>query len=295
MNKINGILAAMATPMLEDESINREEIKNQVNRFIEAGIHGLFCLGTNGEFYALSKEEKIEVMKTVIEEAKGRIKIYAGTGCVTTKETIELTKIAKDLGVDAVSLISPYFAENSQESLYYHFKKVAEAVDIPIILYNIPARTGVHMDYRTVKKLSEIPNIVGVKDSSGNFDNILRYIEETDSDFSVLSGNDSLILWTLMAGGSGGISGISNILPETMVNIYECWKAGNIEEAKKYQDSIRPIRDCLKFGNPNTIVKYAASYRGNNIGSCRAPFSVLSENAKKQVEEVLQKYYSEAR
>lgn len=290
MFKLKGIIAAITTPLTPDEKINELELRNQVNRMIKAGIHSIFCLGTNGEFYALSFEEKLEVIKIVLDETKNRVPVLAGTGCITTQETIRLTQEAKEMGVDAVSIISPYFADCSQDILYKHFSSIAQAVDLPIILYNIPARTGVNIDYTTVKKLSLIPNIVGVKDSSGNFDNLLRYIEETADDFIVLSGNDSLILWTLMAGGNGGISGISNIFPEIMVSIYEHWNNGEFEKSKVAQDSIRAIRDTLKLGNPNSIVKLATNLTGNKVGPAKEPFNINNKEIEEKILKVLQLY-----
>lgn len=270
-----GIIVAMSTPFHADESVNFEALRQQVHRFIEAGIDGLFCLGTNGEFYALGQDEKIAVMAAVKEEAAGKVPVYAGTGAITTKEAIFLTRKAAEIGVDGVSVLPPYFAASSQADLLKHFGTIADAVDVPIVLYNIPARTGVNIDYQTVATLAKThKNVVGVKDSSGNFDTILRYIEETETSFSVLSGNDSLILWTLMAGGRGGISGIANIYPKTMASIFDLWQAGEFEQAKQVQDSIRPIRDCLKLANPNSIVKRATALLGQDVGPVREPFNV---------------------
>jgi len=291
MYRPEGILAAMATPMTEDEKINEKELRNQVNRMIKAGVHGLFCLGTNGEFYALSMEEKLEVIRIVVDENKGRLPVCAGTGCITTAETIYLSRKAQELGVDAVSIISPYFVAVSQDELYNHYKEIAESIDIPIILYNIPMRTGVNFDYKTVARLSKIPNIVGIKDSSGNFDNILRYIESTNKDeFIVLSGNDSLILWTLMAGGTGGISGIANLFPELVASIYELWKAGKFDEARKAQDRLRPIRDTLKLGNPNSVVKRAMNLLGYPVGPARKPVSGDPEKLDPALKEAIKLY-----
>jgi 4-hydroxy-tetrahydrodipicolinate synthase len=291
---IQGIISAMATAMHEDETVNEEEIRNHVNRLIENGIHGLFCLGTNGEFYALSREEKLNVIRIVVDENRKRVPLFAGTGCITTKETIELTQKAKTFGVDAVSIIAPYFAQLSQEGLYSHYKQIAEAVDIDIIIYNIPARTGINIDYKTVSRLSQIHNIVGIKDSSGNFDNMLRYIEETDRDFKVLSGNDSLILWNLMAGGAGGISGISNLFPKRMADIYNFWAAGDLKNAKSLQDSIRPIRDALQLGNPNSIVKRAGNLLGCKLGPARAPF-IADPGVDKVLTGILEQYNETSR
>lgn len=292
MFKPEGIIPAVVTPLTGDEQINEEELRAQVNRQIAAGVHGLFCLGTNGEGYIFNYQEKLAIIRIVVDESRGRAPVYAGTGCIGTQETIELSQAAEALGVDALSLITPYFAALSQGELYEHFKAVANAVKLPVVLYNIPARTGNAINYSTVAKLAKIPNIVGVKDSSGNFDNILRYLEVTDhSGFAVLSGNDSLILWTLLAGGTGGISGIANLFPETMTQIFALWQKGDLAAARLVQDSIRPIRDCLKLGNPNTIVKRAANMLGYPVGPCRRPFNILSEKAEAELKKTLHQNY----
>ena len=290
MVEIKGVIPAVLTPMYEDETINYDELKNQVNRLIEAGVHGMFPFGTNGEGYILSEEEKVEVLKVVIETVNSRVPVYAGTGCISTKDTIRQSLKAKELGADVLSLITPSFASASQDEIYEHYKTVAEAVDMPIVLYNIPARTGNAIAPATVAKLSKISNIVGVKDSSGNFDNMLQYIEVTRDvpGFSVLSGNDSLILWNLLAGGSGGIAGCANIYPKTMSSIYDLYMAGNLEEARKVQDSIRSLRNTFKYGNPNTIVKTAVGLLGYPVGKCRAPFNQVPEAGVEALKKVLE-------
>ena len=288
--EIKGVIVPLLTPMNDDETINEKELRNQVNRQIESEIHALFPLGTNGEAYILSREEKEQVLKIVVDEAKGRVPVYGGTGCISTKETIELSLKAKEIGVDVLSIITPSFAAASQDELYEHYKEVAKAVDLPIVLYNIPARTGNALAPATVEKLSKIPNIVGVKDSSGNFDNMLQYIEKTRyrKDFAVLSGNDSLILWCLLAGGRGGIAGCANVFPSTMASIYDTFIAGNLDKAREIQDSIRSFRDCFKFGNPNTIVKTAVSLLGYPIGKCRKPFCQVPEAGIEAIKKVLE-------
>lgn len=295
--KIEGIIPAIVTPMFEDGTINVPELRNQIRRHIKAGADAVFCLGTNGEAYILDKEEKHKIIEIFVEEAKGKVPVYAGTGCVGTKDTIELSQKAQDLGVDALSVISPYFAAISQNELFEHYSAIAQSTDLPIVLYNMPARTGNNIDYITVEKLTKkYSNIAGIKDSSGNFDNILRYIESTDKDkFSVLSGNDSLILWTLMAGGNGGITAVANILPEIMVSIYKYWKDGDFEKAKEAQDSIRPIRDCFRFGNPNSIIKKATNLIGQPVGPCRKPFHLVSQQAEEEIKKTIETYYSKYR
>ena len=244
----------------------------------------------NGEFYAFNNDEKYEIIKTAVEAVNGRVPVYAGTGCVTTKETIEFSLKVKDLGVDCLSVISPYFVSVSQEDIYNHFSAVAKAVDMPILLYNIPARTGNNIDFKTVKKLMEFENIIGIKDSSGNFDNTLKYIENTNSRINVLAGSDSLILWTLMAGGTGAISGCSNVFPELMVSIYNYFIKGDIEKANEAQKKIRPFRNVMQMGNPNSVVKLAANLRGFNVGPARRPSNCTDPKIIEALKEVFKQY-----
>ena len=204
--------------------------------------------------------------------------------------------MAESLGTDVLSIITPWFAKASDDELFEHYKAVAmvyaetsTGVHLPVIIYNIPARTGNSISVSLVARLSEIDNIVGVKDSSGNFDNMLQYIERTrESKFNVLSGNDSLILWNLLAGGNGGIAGCANVYPENMVAIYENFIAGDLESAKRAQDAIRSFRNCFRFGNPNTIVKTAVELLGYPVGKCRAPFCKVSEEGLHQIKAVLE-------
>lgn len=291
MEKIRGIIAPILTPMNGREEVNIPELKNQVNRLIGAGIHGIFAFGTNGEGYILSDKEKEQVLEAVITETAGRVPVYAGTGCVSTRDTIRMSRMAQEMGADVLSVITPWFAAASQEELIAHYRTVAEAVDMPIVLYNIPARTGNALLPATVERLAEVDNIVGVKDSSGNFDNMLQYIERTrDRHFAVLSGNDSLILWNLLAGGAGGIAGCANVFPKNMAEIYNAWAAGDLERARKCQDNIRAFRDCFRYGNPNTIVKTAVSMLGYPVGACRKPFDRVSREGIRALEEVLSQY-----
>ena len=292
---VKGIISALQTPMNEDGSINEAEMRNQINCKIDAGVDAVFCLGTNGEFYILSMEEKIRVMEIYVDEVKGRVPVYAGTGCISTDDTIYLSKKAEEIGVDVLSVITPYFAAISQDELYYHYKTVAEAVpNMPVVMYNIPMRTGACLEPETVAKLADIPNIVGVKDSSGKFELIQGYIDATrDKEFAVLSGNDALILDTLKYGGTGGITAISNILPEIMVSIYQRYLAGDEEGARAAQDSIAPIRACFKYGNPNSIVKVATNLMGHPVGPCRKPFGMVSDEAVEAIKACIDEYYSE--
>ncbi|HZK38532.1 MAG TPA: 4-hydroxy-tetrahydrodipicolinate synthase [Clostridia bacterium] len=288
MFRVKGIIVPILTPLHEDESINETELRNQVNRLIKAGVHGIFPAGTNGEGYILSRDEKKTILKIVVDEVNGRVPVYAGTGCVSTKDTVEMSLFAEDVGVDALSIITPSFAKASQQELYEHYKTVAKAVSLPIVLYNIPARTGNHLEATTVEKLSRIENIVGVKDSSGDFNTMLGYIDATKGrDFAVLSGNDALILWNLLAGGAGSVSGCANVFPKTIAGIYESYVKNDLDRAKELQYKVYPLRACFKHGNPNTVIKKAVQLLGYPVGNCRKPFDLISDEGINMLQGVL--------
>lgn len=269
-----GVIVPIITPMHDDERFNEAQFRVEINRLIAGGVSGIFALGTNGEVYALTEEEKLKVLTAAVEEVKGRVPVYAGTGCIGTRETVELSRKAEALGVDALSVVSPYFVGVSQDDIYRHFNAVAKAVKLPMLLYNMPGRTGNNINYQTVKRLmEENPNIVGAKDSSGNFDNTLRYIEDTVPGANVLAGNDSLILWTLQAGGTGAISGWANAFPKLICSIYDLWMQGDFVAANKAQRAIRPFRDVMALGNPNSVVKRCLNLLGHKVGPAREPAS----------------------
>ena len=287
---VQGIITPILTPMYEDESINFDELRNQVDRLIDAGVSGLFCFGTNGESYIISEEEKYAVLKVVIDQAAGRVPIYAGTGCPGTRDTIRMSRKAKELGADVLSIICPYFAAANQSEIYNHFAAVAQAVDLPIVIYNIPPRTGNKVAPETVGRLArDFHNIVGVKDSSGDFLNMQQYLEATRfrEDFSVLSGNDALIFDNLVNGGAGAIAGCSNIYPKTICSIVELYKKGELAKALEVQRSLIPLRSTFKYGNPNTMIKCATELLGYPVGSCRAPFNSICPEGVEALKKVL--------
>jgi 4-hydroxy-tetrahydrodipicolinate synthase len=257
---------------------------------VKAGCHGIFCLGSNGEFFSLSQEEKVKVARIAVEEAKGRIPVYAGTGGNSTKETIELTKQMEEVGVTAVSVITPYFVKLSQDELQQHFELIAEAVKLPIILYNIPGLTGNSLSPGTVMKLAHKENIVAIKDSSGSFDTILQLLEATSEDFTVLVGTDSLILPTLMAGGGGAIAATANFMPEVVVSIYEKWREGDFEGAEQEQRKLRTLRNAFPKGTLPSVLKESLNGIGLQVGVPRLPVKPLTEKAKQEVQEIVQNY-----
>lgn len=293
MQELRGIISAFVTPMHSNEEINEAELKNQVERQIAAGAAAVFCGGTNGEGYALSFEEKLRITALTAEAARGRVPVLSGTGCVTTRETVALSRAAAENGADAVSVVLPYFAAASQDELYAHYMAVADAVDVPVLIYNIPARTGNCIEPETVARLAEHPNIYGIKDSSGDFARVRSYIAIGDEKIHVYCGTDSLILASLREGAAGAISAVTNILPEMVYSIYRGFVSGDFAAAQAAQEGIQPIRDCFKLGNPNTVVKRAVEQMGYPVGKPRRPFCGLSAAADVAITDTIVRCYSQ--
>ncbi len=292
-SKIRGIIPPVITPMNNDEeqSVNIAELRAQVERLLSGGVHGMFPLGTNGEAYALSMKEKEEILEAVIDQVKGRVPVYAGSGCITTQDTIRMSRRAEKMGADVLSIITPSFALASQKELYDHYVAVAKSVNIPIILYNIPPRTGNKLLPETVQALCrDCDVIVGAKDSSGDIENLKAYIRltrELDKDVRILAGNDGAILTCLKEGGAGGIAGRANIWPHTVASIYNSFVNGDMEAAEKAQNAIAVLQQTFKFGNPNTIIKTAVALQGRNVGKCRSPFNYVPEEGLEAIRKVL--------
>ena len=289
--QIKGIIPPIVTPMNADESVNIPELRSQVERQIAGGVHGIFPFGTNGEGYILSLKEKEEILEAVVDQVKGRIPVYAGSGCISTQDTIYMSKRAEELGADVLSIITPSFAVASQKELYDHYVEVAKHVNIPIVLYNIPPRTGNKLLPETVAKLAkDVDVIMGAKDSSGDRDNLKAYIDLTQDlgkDFSVLAGNDGNILFCLQNGGKGGIAGRANLWPKTVASIYNYFVAGELDKAQQAQDAVAALQRVFKFGNPNTIIKKAVNLLGYPVGDCRKPFNYLCEEGVAELKQVL--------
>ena len=289
--QIKGIIPPIVTPMNADESVNIPELRSQVERQIAGGVHGIFPFGTNGEGYILSLKEKEEILEAVADQVKGRIPVYAGSGCISTQDTIYMSKRAEELGADVLSIITPSFAVASQKELYDHYVEVAKHVNIPIVLYNIPPRTGNKLLPETVAKLAkDVDVIMGAKDSSGDRDNLKAYIDLTQDlgkDFSVLAGNDGNILFCLQNGGKGGIASRANLWPKTVASIYNYFVAGELDKAQQAQDAVAALQRVFKFGNANTIIKKAVNLLGYPVGDCRRPFNYLCQEGVEELKLVL--------
>ena len=286
--EIKGIIPPILTPMNDDESINVAELRNQVDRMIEGGVHALFPFGTNGEGYILNAKEKQLVLETVIEQCNGRVPVYAGTGCISTKETIEQSRMAQAAGADVLSIITPSFAAASQDELYEHYRAVAKAVDMPIVLYNIPARTGNALAPATVGRLAQIENIVAAKEASGNFSLLAHTRHLCGDDFYIWSGNDDQVVPMMSLGAKGVISVASNIIPEVMVKMTHLCLDNDFASASKLQIEYMDLIDAL-FCDVNPIpVKEALNLLGMEAGPVRLPLCEMEEKNKARLRAAMQ-------
>ena len=271
---IKGIIPPVITPMNNDpeQTVNHEALREQVERLLAGGVHGMFPLGTNGEAYALSFQEKEEILATVIDQVKGRVPVYAGTGCITTAETIRLSKRAEELGADALSVITPSFALASQKELYDHYTAVAKAVNLPIILYNIPGRCVVNMEAETTLRLAhDCDNVVAVKEASGKMDQVEAIVAGAPDGFVVYSGDDSATLDVMKRGGAGVISTIGNVSPARMKEIVELAAAGDWEAAEAANERLMPLMTGLFETSNPILVKEALKLLGFPVGGVRLP------------------------
>jgi len=227
-------------------------------------------------------------MEIAVDQAAGRVPVYAGTGAVTTREVIELNEIAETAGVDAVSVITPYFISPSQDELYEHYRAIAKATKLPILLYNNPPRTGVALSAALVERLADIDNIVGIKDSSGDMTLTGEFIRRTlDKEFYVLAGRDTLILATLMYGGYGSIAASANVAPRLVASIYDYFVEGNYEKAKQAQRALAPLRIAFSLGTFPVVIKEALKIIGIDAGPARSPIKGLDKEKRNELEQIL--------
>ncbi len=283
-----GIIPAMVTPFDSQGEVSEDSLRKLVDYLMEGGVHGLFPVGSQGEFYALEKEEKKKIMEIVLDQVKGKVPVYAGTGAITTKETITLTKMAQDIGVDAASIITPFFISPTQDELYEHYLAIAKSTSLPILLYNNPGRSGVNLSADLVVRLSKVDNIVGIKDSSGDMTLTAEYIRRTSDGFSVLAGRDTLIYGTLSYGGKGAIAATANVAPKLVVEIYEAYTRGDIERAKKAQANLAPLRLAFSIGSFPVVIKDALELMGIKAGTTRAPIKSLNKDKQEMLRNTLQ-------
>jgi 4-hydroxy-tetrahydrodipicolinate synthase len=278
-----GSLVALVTPMQADGTLDAKGFSDLVQWQIAEGTQGLVPVGTTGESPTLSHAEHHKVVDLCIEAAAGRVPVIAGTGSNSTAEAVDLTRHAKAAGADAALVVTPYYNKPTQEGLYLHFMAIADAVDLPIIIYNIPPRSVIDMSVETMARLAKHPNIVGVKDATANLTRPQHTTATCGPDFCQLSGEDHTVLSFLAAGGHGCISVTANIAPRLCREMHDAWADGRIAEALSIQARLLAVHDAMFCETSPGPVKYAASLLGHGTAHCRLPMAPIAEASRSRV------------
>ena len=278
-----GSLVALITPMREDGSVDEKAFAAFVDWQIDEGSSAVVPVGTTGESPTLSHNEHRRVTEIAISVAKGRVPVIAGTGSNSTEEAIALTRHAKEAGADAALIVTPYYNKPTQEGMYLHFKAIADSVDLPIIIYNIPPRSVIDMTVETMARLARHPNIVGVKDATANLARPLHTRRACGAGFCQLSGEDHTAVAFLAAGGDGCISVTANVAPRLCSDMHAAWQDGRVNDAIAIQDRLVPLHDALFSETSPGPVKFAASLLGKSTERCRLPLAPPSDATKERV------------
>ncbi|MCA1933545.1 MAG: 4-hydroxy-tetrahydrodipicolinate synthase [Calditerrivibrio sp.] len=283
---LKGAITALVTPM-KDGMVDEERLRNLVDFQIKNGISALVPCGTTGEAATLSYEEHMRVIEIVVEQSNKRVPVIAGTGSNSTHETIYLTEFAKKVGCEAALVVTPYYNKPTQKGLYEHFKAIADAVDIPIVLYNVPGRTAVNMLPDTVIKLSKIKNIVAVKEASGSLDQVSEIIAGVSPDFDLLSGDDSLTIPMMALGAKGVISVASNIAPKEVSSMVDFWLNGDHEEARKLHLKLFPLFKGIFIETNPIPIKKALHLVGIIENDIRLPLVEMTPEGTEKLKKIL--------
>ena len=284
---IKGSIVAIVTPMHADGSLDLPGLRKLIDWHVAEGTDSIVIVGTTGESPTVSVEENCELIKLAVEHTRGRIPIIAGTGSNSTAEAIKMTAYAKQVGADAALLVVPYYNRPTQEGMYLHFKAVADAVDLPLIMYNVPGRTVADMSNETIVRLSKIRNIVGIKDATGNIARGLDLLRDVDKSFAIYSGDDPTAIALMLCGGAGNISVTANVAPRAMHELCVAAMTGDIAKAVAINDKLMPLHQKL-FIEPNPVpVKWAMAEMGLMPAGLRLPLAPLSADCHDTVRAAL--------
>lgn len=287
MKPIVGSIVALVTPMHEDGSVDYERLRTLIDWHIAEGTDCIGVVGTTGESPTVNVEEHCEVIRVAVEQAAGRVPVMAGAGANSTREAIELSRFAKDVGADCTLQVVPYYNKPTQEGIYQHFRAIAEAVDIPVVLYNVPGRTVADMQHDTVMRLAQVPGIVGVKEATGNIERAIWLIREKPEGFAVYSGDDPTAVALMLLGGQGNVSVTANVAPRAMHELCMAAIQGDAKRATELQMQLMPLHKLL-FVEPNPIpVKWALARMGRIGEALRLPLTGLSPAHHASVEQAL--------
>lgn len=283
-----GVLPAMITPLTEDYKVNEKALRKLIDYLIDGGVHGIFAIGTTGEFYGLTNDEYKAVLEIALDQTAGRVPVYAGANAIGTRESIQLAQIAEKVGVAALSTLTPYFISLNQQEVYNHFEAVAKSTSLPILLYDNAPKTHITIKPSTVAKLADIENIVGMKDSTGDLTNTAECIRLTQGkDFHVMLGRDTLIYGGLCYGAAGAVAACANVAPKICSDIYNKYVAGDLKGSLASQFQLAPLRIAFGLGSFPTVIKEGLELLGIEAGPCMMPTGKMSAEEKEELKKVM--------
>jgi 4-hydroxy-tetrahydrodipicolinate synthase len=285
---IRGVIPPIVTPVDREERVDGNSLRRMVDHVIAGGVHGILSLGSTGEFFGLDFEEQRRAVSITVEQAKGRVPVYAGIGGISTRECVRSAKMAVEAGAQAVTMLPPMFLSPNDEELYRHFRAVADSVPLPVLLYNNPDRMKVNISASLMERLADVPNIVGAKDSSGDLVLTAEYIRRTRAKgFRIMAGRDIMILGTLVYGGVGCVAATANVVPSLVVEIYGKFLAGDLAGALEAQFRLAPLRPAFSVGGFPVVITDARTLIGLAVGEPIRPNTPCTEANRAKLREIL--------
>lgn len=288
-----GVVPAMATPFGDDHALDEARVGTLIEWYLDCGVHGISVAGSQGEFFALDDDERLRLIRIAVETVRGRVPVYAGTGGVTTRDAIRLTRAAEELGADLALVITPYFVQPSQDELVEHYQAIAGATRLPVMLYNNPPRTSVNVQPGTLARCMQARNVVGIKDSSGDLTQSVEYLLQAPRPALLFSGRDTVALALMMHGGQGTISPAANVFPRLMVRLYDALRADDLAEARRISDVFAPLRAAWALGSFPVVIKEAMALVGRSAGPARPPIGPLTAARRASLHEVVESIRAE--
>ncbi|SDD86124.1 4-hydroxy-tetrahydrodipicolinate synthase [Sporomusa acidovorans] len=289
IQQLRGVIPPLVTPVDGQENVVETQLRNLIEYVLAGGVHGVFVLGSTGEFYGLDFDNQQRVVEITVDQVRGRVPVYVGASAITTRECVKLTRMAENLGAAAVSVLTPMFIQPTKAELYRHYETIAKSTGLPVLLYNNPDKTGVNLSADVVAKLADIDNIIGVKDSSGDMTLTAEMIRRTQGKaFRVIAGRDMLIFATLAYGGYGTVAATANVAPKLVVEIYEKFMAGDLEGARAAQFRLAPLRLAFSLGSFPVVTKDALNLIGVPAGDPIRPVEHCSEANLTQLRKILE-------
>lgn len=296
LKKFHGVIPAMATPFTADQRFDEGRVRELIEWYLASGVHGISVAGSQGEFFALDHDEHVKLIEIATKTINGRVPLYAGSGGGTTRDAIRLTKAAEAIGADLALVITPYFIQPTQDELVEHYTAIAKATRLPVMLYNNPPRTSVNVLPGTLARcMKAAENIVGIKDSSGDVTQSVEYLLVPHRPALLFSGRDTVALSLFMHGGHGTISPAANVFPRLMVKLYDAFRAGNLDEARRLSDVFAPLRTAWAWGSFPVVIKEAMTLAGHSAGPARHPIAPLPPQKIADLKAVVTKIGAEDR